>query len=176
MIKNTINLRLFKKKYIQKDSLKKWTKWLNDKDVTKFSNQRFKKHTLLSQKKFLIEKLKKRNSILFQIFYNYEFVGVIEISNIDLNNLNCEIMYMLGEKKYWSRGIISQSIRLVIKYIKSNMSIKKIYAGCSKSNKASIKVLKKNFFKVEGEIKNFLALKKKNRLLRDNKVFLGLDL
>lgn len=171
-----IKLQLLKKKDINTSILNIWINWLNDKDVTKFSNQRFKKHTLVTQKKFLIEKLKKKNSKIFQIFYKNEFVGVIEINNIDLNNYNCEIMYMLGEKKYWSRGIISQCIKLIIIYIKNNMCIKKIYAGCGAMNVASIKVLKKNFFKKEGEIKNFLTLKKSNKKKRDNKVILGLDL
>ncbi|AEA80550.1 hypothetical protein SAR11G3_00075 [Candidatus Pelagibacter sp. IMCC9063] len=33
--------------------IKKWVSWLNDKDVTKFSEQRFTKHTESSQKKFI---------------------------------------------------------------------------------------------------------------------------
>ena len=33
--------------------IKDWVNWLNDKEVTKFSNQRYKFHTIQTQKKFI---------------------------------------------------------------------------------------------------------------------------
>ncbi len=173
-IKKT-NIKLFKKKDISLKILKEWISWLNDKEVTKFSNQRFKKHTVSSQKKHLFDKLKRNDNLLFKIEYQGAFVGVIEIGNIDFDNENCELMYFLGNKNLWSKGIGTRCIDLAIKYIKNNMNLKKVYAGCSNRNKASIKILKKNKFKIEGIIRNFLTVSKQKKV-RDDKVILGLNL
>ena len=83
-------------------------------------------------------------------------------------------MYFLGNKKLWSKGIGTKCINLAIKYIKNNMRLKKVYAGCNNRNKASIKILKKNKFKIEGKIRNFLTVSKQKK--RDDKVILGLNL
>ena len=48
--------------------IKKWVSWLNDKDVTKFSEQRFTKHTESSQKKFIKKKTKRQKFNLLQNF------------------------------------------------------------------------------------------------------------
>ena len=170
-----IEIKLIKKKDIGLKVLKEWVSWLNDKEVTKFSNQRFRKHTVVSQKKYLIDKLKRKDSLLFKIEYQGIFVGVIEIGNIDFNNENCELMYFIGNKKLWSKGVGTKIIHQAIKYIRNNMNIKKVYAGCSKRNKASIKILQKNKFKIEGKIRNFLTVSKQKKI-RDDKIILGLNL
>ena len=170
-----IEIKIVKRKDIDLKILKKWVSWLNDKEVTKFSNQRFKKHTVMSQKKHLIYKLKRKDNLLFKIEYQSIFVGIIEIGNIDYNNKNCELMYFIGDKKLWSKGVGTKIIQKAIKYIRKNMNIKKVYAGCSKRNKASIKILQKNKFEIEGRIKNFLTISKQKKI-RDDKIFLGLNL
>tara|TARA_B100001057_G_C22867389_1_gene957172 strand:- start:2652 stop:3176 length:525 start_codon:yes stop_codon:yes gene_type:complete len=174
-MKKKIDIKLIQKKDLSLKILKEWIYWLNDKEVTKFSNQRFKKHTVSSQKNYLFEKLKKKNNLLFKIEYQGVFVGVIEIGSIDFDNENCELMYFLGNKKLWSKGIGTKCINLAIKYIKNNMRLKKVYAGCNNRNKASIKILKKNQFKIEGKIRNFLTISKQKKK-RDDKVILGLNL
>ena len=149
--------------------------WLNDKNVTKYSNQRFKRHSILGQKKFIKEKIKQKNSILFKIFYNKNFVGIIELGNIDPKNQNCEIMYFIGDKFYWSKGITTEAIRLSINHSKK-LRLKKIYAGVHINNKQSIRVLKKNNFKVEGKISNFFNFIEHGKKNRVDKIILGLNL
>ena len=62
---NSVKIKQIKK---NNEVTKNWVKWLNDKDVTKYSKNRFKKHTLLSQKKFLLSKLKSKKNLIFKIF------------------------------------------------------------------------------------------------------------
>ena len=169
-----VYIRKIQKKDLNKKNLSKWVIWLNDKKVNEYSNQRFKKHNIKSQKIFLKEKLQDKKSIIFKIIYDKEFIGVIEIGNIDKNNSNCEIMYFIGEKKFWSKGIGFNSINLAIIYIKKKLKIKKIYAGCSLENKASLKILKKNNFEIEGRIKNYLVSSKNNKF-RTDKIILGIN-
>ena len=154
--------------------LLKWVKWLNDKNVTKYSEQRFAKHTLSSQKNFLRQKIKDKNSYIFKILFKNIFIGVIELGKIDFIHSNCEIMYFIGEKIYWSKGIATEAINLALKYAK-NLKIKKIYAGVYSNNLPSIKVLMKNKFKIEGKISNYYNFFSKKKI-RIAKVILGLNL
>ena len=142
---NSVKIKQIKK---NNEVTKNWVKWLNDKDVTKYSKNRFKKHTLLSQKKFLLSKLKSKKNLIFKIFIKKKHIGLIEISKI--NNLQkfCHISYMIGEKIYWNKGIGTKVIDLIKKYIFEKMNFKKIYAGIYSNNKGSMIVLKKNNFKV----------------------------
>ena len=66
--------------------LNKWVSWLKDKEITKYSEQRYHKHTINSQKKFLEKKIKLNNSNVFKIYNKDNFIGIIELGNIDLKN------------------------------------------------------------------------------------------
>ena len=93
-----IKLFLIKKLVSSKD-IEKWLSWLNDENITKFSDKRFKKHTKSSQNKFLKKKINEKNSYIFQIKFKNKFIGVIELSSVNILNKGCEISYMIGEKK-----------------------------------------------------------------------------
>jgi len=134
---------------------KKWIKWLNDKEVTKFSKNRYKKHTISSQQDYLKKKLESKNNLLFKILFNDIHIGVIEIGEIKYRR-SCHISYMIGEKSYWNRGIGSKVIKKIKTFIFKNLKIKKIYAGINEKNTASFMILKKNNFKIFKKTPNSL--------------------
>ena len=49
---------------------KEYLKWMNDYEVTKFTEQRFKKHSLVDIKNFVKEKNKSKTEFLYGIFIN----------------------------------------------------------------------------------------------------------
>ena len=65
------------------DVSKNWVNWLNDREVTRFSQQKNKKHSLKSQKEFIRRKFKDGSSVIFGVFYNKEHIGNIELGMID---------------------------------------------------------------------------------------------
>jgi len=159
------------KKIGLKSDLKKWVGWINDPIVTKFSEQRLKKHTLISQKNFIKKKLKSNNSYIYKVYLNKNFIGILEIGLINHYHKNCELMYMIGEKKMWGKGLGTELIKIGINLAK-NLKIKKIFAGTYKKNISSQKVLLKNNFKIEGMQKEFFKLGKK----RDDRILFGLGI
>ena len=56
MKKNSITKNIQLKKFKKPKITKKWISWLNDKEVTKFSDQRLSNHTFKSQKKCGVSK------------------------------------------------------------------------------------------------------------------------
>ena len=128
-----VNLKKIVSSKILLKDLKLWISWLNDKLVTRYSNQRFYKHTIYSQKNFIKEKLNKKNSIIFKIYFKNIFVGVIELGNIDYRNHNCEIMYFVGNRNYWSKGVATKAIKECLNYAKK-IKMSKVYAGVYANN------------------------------------------
>ena len=161
-----IKLIKYKKPFVSQN----WIRWLNDKDVTKYSDQRFIKHTLNSQKKY-IKILMENNTIFYKIFYKNEEIGNIFLTRIDQNNKNCEVGYLIGEKKLWGKGIATYVVGIVIDYAFKRLKLKKIYSWCYENNIGSKKALMKNNFRIEGKIKKFYKFSKTRRV---DKIYLGL--
>ena len=67
-MKKKINNNIILKKLNSQDISTEYLKWMNDKEVTKFTEQRFKKHSLKDIKKFVKEKNKSKNEFLYGIF------------------------------------------------------------------------------------------------------------
>jgi len=147
-----------------KDITKKYLDWMNDPVVHKFTEQRYKKHSLSDIKKFVKEKNKSKNEFLFGIFVDFgkdkKHVGNIKLGPINFRHKSAEISYFIGEKQMWGKGYTTIAINKVLKIAKKK-GIKKVKAGLYEVNKGSERVLKKNGFKLEGEFKSELIFNKK---------------
>ena len=86
MMKNLIKL----KKATMKDLSISWIKWLNNKEVNKFSKKKNKIHTYQSQKKYLKETLADNSKLLFMLIYQKKKVGTLLISKISKTNKHCD--------------------------------------------------------------------------------------
>jgi len=156
-----IKLNLIKKLVSNKE-IEKWISWLNDQSITEFSEKRFKKHTITSQKKFLLEKIKEKSSYIFQIKFKNKFIGVIELSSVNILNKGCEISYMIGEKKMHGKGLGTKAINDCLKFAKHELNVRTVYAGINSKNIQSEKVLKKNFFNKARVNDKYFLFKKMN--------------
>ena len=168
-MKKKILLKQLKLKDVGKDYLN----WMNDYEVTKFTEQRFKSHSLLDIKNFVKAKNKSKNEYLYGIFYgkksSFTHIGNIKLGPIDKFHKSAEISYFIGDKKFQKKGLGTLSVKKIILTAKKKFMLKKLIAGCYKNNHASIKVLKKNSFKIEGELKSQVIFESK----RINKLIFG---
>ena len=146
-----------------KKIIKVWISWLNDKHLVRYSKQSLKNHTIQSQTTFIKQKIKSKTSIIFRIIYKNNFIGLIEIYNLDLNNKTCEIAYLVGDRNYQKKNIAKNSVKLVISYIRNKLKLNSIYAGTAKPNIPSKKVLLRNNFKIVGKYAQFIFLKNYNK-------------
>lgn len=112
------------------------------------------------RKKAALAKKKKPESIVFAIDKNNEVIGSIGIHHI--KGHKGEVGYWLGEK-YWGRGIMTEAVNRITKFGFEKQKLKRMYARTFHFNKASMKVLKKAGFKLEGILRK--NVKKGNRFL-----------
>jgi len=104
-----------------------------------------------SDAKSFIKRVQSKNRVEdFAIIVNDEAVGGIGyIQGTDIERLNAEIGYWLGEK-YWGKGIMGRALGDIINYIFSNTEIIRLFTSVLEYNIASMKVLEKNGFRKVG--------------------------
>ena len=136
------------KKYNSTIVSKKYLKWLKDPEVIKYTDQKNKKITLNTIKKFLKKTLESKDSYIFKILYKKNHIGNIKIGPIDFLKKTAPIGYIIGEKKYWNKGLATLAIKKTVELGKKYLKLKSIYSKVNKFNIGSCKALEKNNFKL----------------------------
>lgn len=90
--------------------------------------------------------------------------GIGVIFNADVYVKSAEISYWLGEP-FWGKGISTEAVRQMVEYVLYYFDIVRLYAEVFETNKASMRVLEKNGFYLEGVRRK--AVFKNNVLLDD---------
>ena len=162
MIKSEVII--LKKLNLKKNISNKYQNWMNDFEVHKYTEQKYKKHSLADIRNFVREKNKSKNEFLYGIFLKKNNLN-IHIGNIKLGPINfihkyAEISYFIGEKELWGKGYTALAIKEIIKIAKKK-GIKKLKAGLYEMNIGSKKILMKNGFKIEGKFKSEIIYKGK---------------
>lgn len=145
-----------------KDIGVKYQKWMNDIEVHKYTEQKYKKHTLKDIRHFVIQKNKSENEFLYGIFLKRakSHIGNIKLGPINFIHKSAEISYFIGEKELWGEGYTTKAIKEIIK-IARRKKLKKLKAFVYEMNIGSKKVLKKNGFIKEGILKSEIIYKNK---------------
>ena len=108
---------------------------------------------------------KKPTMINFVIDINEEVAGGIGLNKIEGHKT--EIGYWLAEK-YWGQGIMTQAVKLTTEFGFKKLKLKRIYAYVFPWNKASMRVLEKAGYKLEGILRKHV---KKNNKFIDSYLF-----
>ena len=153
-----------KKLNLKENINNKYRKWMNDSEVQKFTEQKYKKHSLKDIKDFVKEKNNSKDEFLYGIFlkknFEYLHIGNIKMGPINWVHRTADISYFIGEKKLWGKGFATVAIKEIISIAKKKR-LKKLQAGAAKSNVGSNNVLIKNGFKVKNK-KKFAIIYTKN--------------
>ncbi len=82
-----------------------------------------------------------------------ELIGGIGITlQSDVYRKSAEIGYWLGEP-FWGKGIITKALAAMTKYAFNNFDLIRLYAFVFETNPASIRVLEKAGYKLEGRLR-----------------------
>jgi ribosomal-protein-alanine N-acetyltransferase len=132
-------------------------KWASDAEVTKY--MRWKAHKEIETTKYVINLWLKE----YESDYTYrwaivnketsELIGAIDINSLDKNTQTAQVGYCLS-KKYWNKGIMTESLKAVIDFLFSQTDIKKIESWHHVENHASGKVMQKSGMKFKEIRKN----------------------
>jgi RimJ/RimL family protein N-acetyltransferase len=146
---NSITLSKFQKKDINDQYLC----WLNDKEVVKYSNQRFIEHNYLNAQKYL-ESFSQTNNLFLSIRLssNQQIIGTMTVYFTFHNT--ADIGIMIGDKSLWGKGYGKDAWVTMISWLENELKIRKITAGTIESNKGMLKLLKESKMSLEATRKN----------------------
>ena len=110
-------------------------------------------YTLADAEAFITLFLEQNPLLTYGIFAERQLCGVISLTPLtDVYRVSAEIGYFLG-KSYWGRGITTEAVGQMTRIGYSSLPIERIFAGVFSSNPASMRVLEKNGFTLEGVAK-----------------------
>jgi RimJ/RimL family protein N-acetyltransferase len=134
------------------DANENYYRWMNDSEVTKYTESRFYPVSKEALEEYVKEKQKNKDSIFLAIIFkeNQQHIGNIKLGPINWIHRLADIGIIIGEKDYWGRGCAAEAIRLISNYAFSTLNLHKLTAGCYKGNAGSGKAFEKAGFTKEG--------------------------
>ena len=140
--------KIYIRELTENDATERYCGWLNDPIVNEYLETR--EATIDDLKEYIHSRKKNPNCLFFGIFIkdNNEHIGNVKLEPIDFEKKTSEFGMMIGEKKYWEKGIGTEVTRLVVNYAFNELNLKKIRLGVIPENKAAIRVYEKVGFKI----------------------------
>lgn len=137
-------MKIYIRELKESDISESYCRWMNDREVNQFLESRFTNHTLESLKEYLAS-LDKDKNIQFGIFTEEtnEHIGNIKIAGIDKTHKRADLGLIVGEKKYWGRGVASQAIERACEVAFSKLGLNKLTASMYSTNVGSFKAFEK---------------------------------
>lgn len=133
--------------------------WLRDPDVVRYSEQRHREHRLISQLNYI--RSFGGNSHLWGIHHveSGEHIGNISAVHDEPNNVS-DVSVLIGETKFWGKGLGNEAWCRVCSWLldKDGGGIRKLEAGCARSNEAMLKIIRGSEFTQEGERLNHFLM------------------
>jgi ribosomal-protein-alanine N-acetyltransferase len=138
----------------------------NDASITAFVRDTFPHpYTIAHARDFILFAAKDNHLKCWGIFENGQLAGVISVTlQHDIYRHSAEIGFWLGAA-FRKRGIITEAIGLVCRYVFSQLPIVRLFAYVFVHNEASKKALLNNGFEIEGIRKKGSI--KNNKLIDD---------
>jgi len=130
--------------------------WFSNEEVVRYSDNKYKKFSFDDQCSYVQSCLLSGDVTLYGIFDETTHIGNVVISGLSSYHRKAELTYVIGETKYWGKGVASFAIGKMIKIAKDEFNLNKLYAGIASGNVGSRKVLEKNGFVLEGTRKQHL--------------------
>ncbi|MEL6529457.1 MAG: GNAT family N-acetyltransferase [Pseudomonadota bacterium] len=118
--------------------------WLNDPEVTRFSNQRFRTHSRESCADYLASFAGTRN--LFVSVRDKTSGAPIGTMTAyrNLYHGTCDVGIMIGARDYWGGGYGQEAWNLMTDWLITIAGVRKLTAGCLAANGGMVKLMERS--------------------------------
>ena len=141
--------RLLLRPFEPSDIDEQYLGWLQDPEVTRFSNQRFRSHTLESCLAYQHSFNDSHNTfLLLEHRADQVPIGTMTIYRADHHG-TADIGLMLGNKKYWRQGLGLEAWNTVLNTLLEEPTIRKVTGGTAKTNIGMIRIMEKSGMMLE---------------------------
>lgn len=128
-----------------------YCKWANDPICRKYLRNDIPT-TIEEFKKIMEPQMGVKQVIPLNIFHKSDkkVVGTVGLLHINWYNRRAMIFYLIGEREYWGHGLATEAVKLMLDYAFQEIDLHKIFSGVIITNIASIRILEKLGFTLEG--------------------------
>ena len=146
--------------------------WLNDSVVNKYLET--KSASVNELRKYIVSKFISDKSLLFGIFSKPDnnHIGNIKLEPVDFEKSYATMGIIIGDKKYWGRGLATEVICVLADWVFDKLGIKEVNLGVISGNKPAIRVyekcgfvkyrIDKKFFNHNGQLFDCIYMRKIN--------------
>ncbi|TXT58574.1 MAG: Spermidine N(1)-acetyltransferase [Promethearchaeota archaeon] len=129
-------------------------KWVNHQKMRMFSRNEIP-HTKEEIKKWFEPKEGSQKSMDFEVWHKKDekIIGMGGLNLINFVIRKANLWMEIGEFQYWSKGLASEAVELLLEYGFNELNLHKIYAGIFEPNIPSWKCAERVGFKLEGKLK-----------------------
>ena len=148
--------RIYLRRVTEADANRTYLGWLNDPEINRYLESRFKKQTLERLKAYIREITSSAANLFLAIVLkdNERHIGNIKLGPIDNHHRLGDIGLIIGEKDCWGKGYASEAIQLLVDHAFKTLKLHKLTAGCYANNMGSAKAFIKVGFTEEGKLKS----------------------
>jgi RimJ/RimL family protein N-acetyltransferase len=129
-----------------------YCRWMNDPEITQYLESRFAPAPREYLREFVTTMQKGRDNLFLAIIAKDtgEHIGNIKLGPINWIHRSGDIGLLIGEKRYWGKGIATETIKLVVNYGFNALNLQKLTASCYSGNFGSVRAFEKVGFVHEG--------------------------
>ena len=141
--------RLRLRSFDKTDISKKYLDWLQDPEVTRFSNQRFRHHTLESCVAYQQSFDGSANDFLLIIHQQDNVaIGTVTIYR-NADHGTADMGLMLGDRAYWRQGLGLEAWTCVLHALLQEPGLRKVTGGTARPNYGMAKIMEQSGMKLE---------------------------
>lgn len=135
-----------------------YASWLNDPEVTRHTRHGTSPYTLAKVRDYFEKIRDSEETIVFAIHLkeNDLHVGNISLNDISWGNHSGEISILLGDRRYWGKGLGRDAVRLVIQFGFECCQLHRLWVGMTTTNAGMITIARSLGFQEEGVLKDAL--------------------
>ena len=140
-----LNIRPFEVRDVNDNYLR----WLNDSEVTRFSNQRFRTHTVESSSAYLSSFVGTSNSfLLLELSSNRCPVGTATVYR-STEHGTADIGLMIGDRQCWGKGFGQEAWGKLLEALLAEPGTRKVTGGTARPNLAMVRIMERSRMTLE---------------------------
>ncbi len=146
---NLITPRLRIRPFEAVDINENYLTWLNDPEVTRYSNQRFREHTAESCEAYLASFVKSNNSfLLIEQRKHKRPIGTATVYR-NIPHGTADIGLMVGERHCWGQGYGQEAWQALLQALFKEAGMRKVTGGTARPNHAMLRIMEQSGMKLE---------------------------
>jgi RimJ/RimL family protein N-acetyltransferase len=123
--------------------------WLNDPEVTRFSNQRFRQHTAESSAAYLASFVGTANSfLLIEQSSKGRPIGTATVYRSPQHG-TADMGLMVGERNCWGQGYGREAWQAVLQALLQEPGMRKLTGGTARPNRAMVRIMEESGMELE---------------------------